>query len=125
MELDDPTGYGRIVRDAEGWVLRIVEHRDATPEELAIHEVNSGMYILPAAEALEILHGVGSDNDQQEVYLTDVIAGLRTRGAKVAASKVADPALVLGVNSQEERAGVERLMSGRCEGEKETDIRQQ
>ncbi len=55
MDLDDPTGYGRIVRDAAGSVLRIVEHRDASPEELAIHEVNSGMYVLPVPLALQIL----------------------------------------------------------------------
>ena len=62
--------------------LRIVEHRDATPAELALHEVNSSMYVLPVPEALEILRGVKSENDQQEIYLTDVIAGLRSRGAQ-------------------------------------------
>ena len=111
MELDDPTGYGRVVRDADGSVLRIVEHRDATPEELAIHEVNSGMYVLPAPLALEILAQVEADNDQGEVYLTDVIAGLQERGERVAASKVADPSLVLGVNSQDELAQAEALMA--------------
>jgi bifunctional UDP-N-acetylglucosamine pyrophosphorylase/glucosamine-1-phosphate N-acetyltransferase len=109
-ELDDPTGYGRIVRDGDGLVGRIVEHRDASPEELALREVNSSMYVLPVPAALEILKGVRSDNDQQEIYLTDVIAGLRARGARVAASKVVDPTLVLGVNSQEELAEAERLM---------------
>ncbi len=79
MELEDPTGYGRVIRGTDGSVLRIVEHRDATPEELTVCEVNSGMYVLPAGPTLEILSGVGVDNDQQEVYLTDVIAGLRGR----------------------------------------------
>jgi bifunctional UDP-N-acetylglucosamine pyrophosphorylase/glucosamine-1-phosphate N-acetyltransferase len=111
MDLDDPTGYGRIVRDADGTLARIVEHRDATPEELALHEVNSGMYVLPVPETLEILKGIKSDNDQNEVYLTDVIAGLRARGERVAACKVADATLVLGVNSQEELAEAERLMT--------------
>ncbi len=111
MDLDDPTGYGRIVRDADGSLARIVEHRDATPAELALHEVNSSMYVLPVPETLEILRGVKSNNDQQEVYLTDVIAGLRARGERVAACKVSDPSLVLGVNSQEELAEAERLMS--------------
>jgi bifunctional UDP-N-acetylglucosamine pyrophosphorylase/glucosamine-1-phosphate N-acetyltransferase len=111
MDLDDPTGYGRIVRDADGSLARIVEHRDATSEELALHEVNSSMYVLPVPETLEILRGVKSDNDQQEVYLTDVIAGLRARGERVAAYKVDDPWLVLGVNSQEELAEAERLMT--------------
>ncbi len=119
MELDDPTGYGRVVRDADGFLLRIVEHRDATPEELAVHEVNSGMYVLPARLALEILGGVRSDNDQGEIYLTDVVAGLRARGEKVAASKTADPTLVLGVNSREELAEAEAIMARRCRSEKQ------
>jgi bifunctional UDP-N-acetylglucosamine pyrophosphorylase/glucosamine-1-phosphate N-acetyltransferase len=110
MELEDPTGYGRIVRDASGSLLRIVEHRDATTEERAIREVNSSMYVLPAPQTLDILREVGPDNDQQEIYLTEVIAGLRFRGRKVAASKVADPTLVLGVNSPGELAEAERLM---------------
>ena len=117
MELEDPTGYGRIVRDEHGSLLRIVEHRDATPEELAIHEVNSGMYVLPVPLALEILEQVGTDNDQGEIYLTDVIAGLRARGEKVAASRVADPSLVVGVNSQDELAQAEALMNRRAGGE--------
>lgn len=125
MELADPTGYGRVIRGDDGSVLRIVEHRDATPEELAVREVNSGMYVLPAAPALEILSGVGTDNDQQEIYLTDVIAGLRGRGERVAASKVADPSLVLGVNSQEELAQAEALMAC-CQAEhRAADVRQQ
>ena len=113
MDLDDPTGYGRVVRGADGDVLRIVEHRDAGPEELTIHEVNSGMYVLPVPETLDVLAQVGSDNDQQEMYLTDVVAGLRARGERVCASKVADPSLVLGVNSPEELAQVEALMARR------------
>jgi len=110
MELDDPTGYGRVVRDGDGSLVGIVEHRDATPEQRAIREVNSSMYVLPVPEAMDILRQVGSDNDQAEIYLTDVIAGLRARGAKVGASRVADPTLVLGVNSQAELAQAEALM---------------
>ena len=111
MDLEDPTGYGRVVRDADGGVARIVEHRDASPEELALHEVNSSMYVLPMPETVEILSKAGSDNDQNEIYLTDVIAGLRARGRTVAACKVADPTLVLGVNSQDELAEVDRLLA--------------
>jgi bifunctional UDP-N-acetylglucosamine pyrophosphorylase / glucosamine-1-phosphate N-acetyltransferase len=113
MELTDPTGYGRVVRDASGDLVKIVEHRDATAGERDIHEVNSGMYVLPAPLALEILAGVGSDNEQGEIYLTDVIAGLRSRGCRVAACKTGDPTLVLGVNSREELAQVEELMKRR------------
>jgi bifunctional UDP-N-acetylglucosamine pyrophosphorylase / glucosamine-1-phosphate N-acetyltransferase len=114
MDLPDPTGYGRVVRDRSGDVARIVEHRDASPAERDITEVNSGMYVLPAPMALEILGEVGSDNDQGEIYLTDVIAGLRARGDRVAAFKAADASLVLGVNSREELALAEEIMVGRC-----------
>jgi bifunctional UDP-N-acetylglucosamine pyrophosphorylase/glucosamine-1-phosphate N-acetyltransferase len=125
MDLDDPTGYGRIVRDDDGSLLRIVEHRDATPEELTIHEVNSGMYVLPVPLALQILEEVGTDNDQQEIYLTDVIAGLRARGEMVGASKVVEASLVLGVNSLDELEQAEAIMAHRQEGEKPTDGCQQ
>jgi bifunctional UDP-N-acetylglucosamine pyrophosphorylase/glucosamine-1-phosphate N-acetyltransferase len=111
MDLEEPSGYGRIVRDRDGSLVRIVEHRDATPEELALHEVNSSMYVLPMPETARILERAGSDNDQGEIYLTDVIAGLRASGERVAVSKVADPTLVLGVNSQRELAEAERLMA--------------
>jgi len=111
--LDDPTGYGRVIRAADGSVARIVEHRDAGPEELAVHEINSGMYVLPVPLALEILEQVGADNDQGEIYLTDVIAGLRERGEPVSASTVADPSLVLGVNSRAELAEAEIRMRRR------------
>jgi bifunctional UDP-N-acetylglucosamine pyrophosphorylase / glucosamine-1-phosphate N-acetyltransferase len=87
-----------------------VEHRDATPAEREIREVNSGMYVLPAPLALDILREIGSDNDQREIYLTDVIAGLRARGERVSACKAHDAALVLGVNSREELALAEEIM---------------
>ncbi len=125
MGLPDPAGYGRVVRDETGDVVKIVEHRDATPAEREICEVNSGMYILPSPLALDILAEVGSDNDQGEIYLTDVIAGLRRRGERVAACKAQDASLLLGVNSREELALAEEIMArGRGEGagaEKPTD----
>ncbi len=113
MLLKDPSGYGRVVRGPDGSVLRIVEHRDADPEELAIREVNSGVYVLPAPLALEVLEQAGADNDQGEIYLTDVVAGLRARGQRVAAYQVGDPTLVVGVNSPEELTAAERLMLAR------------
>ncbi len=129
MELDDPTGYGRIVRDEDGSLLYIVEHRDASAQEREIREVNSGMYVLTAPLALEILAEAQADNDQGEVYLTDVIAGLRAQGVKVAASRVTDHTLVLGVNSREELAEAEALMMQRGGRDRQahgrTTVRQQ
>ena len=89
-------------------MLRIVEHRDASAEELAICEVNAGMYVLPAPESFELLRQTSMDNDQGELYLTDVVESLRAAGARVEASIVADPRLVLGVNSRVELADAER-----------------
>ncbi|GMA96119.1 bifunctional protein GlmU [Pseudolysinimonas kribbensis] len=98
--VDDPTGYGRIVRDADGRLARIVEQKDATPEERAITEINSATYVFAAARLRDELPRLGSDNAQGEKYLTDVIALLRASGAEVAAIPVAEPWIVEGVNDR-------------------------
>ena len=72
--VEDPTGYGRIIRDASGTVTAIVEQRDATPEQAAINEINAGIYAFDAQFLRESLASLGTDNDQGEVYLTDVLA---------------------------------------------------
>jgi bifunctional UDP-N-acetylglucosamine pyrophosphorylase/glucosamine-1-phosphate N-acetyltransferase len=90
-----------------------VEHRDATVDERAICEVNTGMFVLPVPLSLEILKTVGSNNDQGEIYLTDVIAGLIARGESVSAAVISDPRLVLGVNSPVELAEAERILGDR------------
>ena len=110
MEPADPTGYGRILRDPAGWVTRIVEHRDATEEERRVREVNAGMYVLPGRRALAVLEQAGTDNAQGEIYLTDVVAGLREAGGRVAAHVCADPTVTLGVNSRVELAEAQALM---------------
>jgi bifunctional UDP-N-acetylglucosamine pyrophosphorylase/glucosamine-1-phosphate N-acetyltransferase len=74
------------------------------------------MYVLPAPLALQILREVGAENDQGEIYLTDVIAGLRARGERVAACKAEDASLVLGVNTREELECAEGLMAERPQG---------
>lgn len=113
MRLADPTGYGRVIRDASGGVSRIVEHRDASAHERMVDEVNSGIYVLPAGETLEILRSVGQANAQGEVYLTDVIEGLVRRGRSVGAFAAPDPADVLGVNTRVELAQAEAIMKAR------------
>jgi len=98
--LADPTGYGRIKRGAGGELLSIVEQADATPEERAITEVNAGVYAFDVAALRSALGRLRSDNAQQEQYLTDVVAILRSDGLAVAAKHVDDATLVAGVNDR-------------------------
>ena len=103
MEPDDVTGYGRVVRDAEGRVQRVVETKvvgDATPEELAIREVNAGVYAFEGAALLAALGTLGSDNAQGEVYLPDVLPAIRAAGRPVMAHPIGDPDLTHGVDDR-------------------------
>lgn len=100
MKPDNPFGYGRIVRDEAGQVLRIVEQRDATAEEAAITECNSGFYCFDAKFLFEALGQVDSNNAQGEFYLTDVIAIGRAAGRAVMALESPDAQECLGVNSR-------------------------
>jgi bifunctional UDP-N-acetylglucosamine pyrophosphorylase/glucosamine-1-phosphate N-acetyltransferase len=105
--LDDATGYGRIVRDAAGHVRAIVEQKDASPEQLQIREVNSGLMAAPAGRLREWLLGLGRDNAQREYYLTDVVAGAVRAGDPVEATRCAGAAEVMGVNDKIQLAQVE------------------
>jgi bifunctional UDP-N-acetylglucosamine pyrophosphorylase/glucosamine-1-phosphate N-acetyltransferase len=99
--LEDPSGYGRVVRDAQGNVERVVETKapgDATAEEREIREVNTGIFCFDGGALLEALPQLTAHNAQGELYLPDVLSLLRADGAIVAAHVVDDPALVLGVN---------------------------
>jgi bifunctional UDP-N-acetylglucosamine pyrophosphorylase/glucosamine-1-phosphate N-acetyltransferase len=98
--LDDPTGYGRVLRDAEGGVAAIVEQKDATPEQRAIREVNSGIYAFDVAALREALTQVGTDNAQGEKYLTDVVGIARGRGLRVTPYLVEDLWQTEGVNDK-------------------------
>lgn len=113
MELENPFGYGRIVRDGAGEVARIVEQKDASPEEAAITECNSGVYCFDAKALFEALEQVGSDNAQGEFYLTDVLAISRAAGRPVLAYKTADPEQCLGVNSRRQLADATAVMQRR------------
>ena len=110
--LDDAAGYGRIVRDADGAVQAIVEHRDATEEQRAIGEFNAGMYVFDRALLGEALTDLDTDNDQGERYLTDVVAIARDRGATVGAT-VVDAELVAGVNDRVQLAEVSGVLRAR------------
>ncbi|BBX63156.1 bifunctional protein GlmU [Mycobacterium saskatchewanense] len=98
--LDDPAGYGRILRTQDDEVTAIVEHTDATPSQREIREVNAGVYAFDVAALRSALSRLSSDNAQQELYLTDVIAILRGDGLTVHARHVDDSALVAGVNNR-------------------------
>lgn len=100
MQMDNPFGYGRIIRDVVGNVERIVEQKDATPEEAAVTECNSGFYCFDARALFEALAKVDSNNAQGEFYLTDVLGICRRAGRKVLALRTEDPAECLGVNSR-------------------------
>ena len=102
--VEDPTGYGRIIRDASGTVTAIVEQRDATPEQAAINEINAGIYAFDAQFLRESLASLGTDNDQGEVYLTDVVAHAHRAGRSTSALVVADHWLVEGCNDRAQLA---------------------
>ena len=102
-ELDDPAGYGRVIRaggpDALA-VAGVVEHRDATPEQRAVREINAGVYVFDAAHLRAALATLGTDNDQGEIYLTDVVARAHSRGLSASALVVSDHWLVEGCNDR-------------------------
>ncbi|TRY24660.1 bifunctional UDP-N-acetylglucosamine diphosphorylase/glucosamine-1-phosphate N-acetyltransferase GlmU [Brevibacillus sp. LEMMJ03] len=109
----DPTGYGRIVRSETGEVLRIVEHKDATPSERAIREINTGIYCFDNQKLLKALAQVKNDNAQGEYYVTDCIGILRQAGEKVAAFEAVDPDETMGVNDRAQLAEAEAYMRRR------------
>jgi bifunctional UDP-N-acetylglucosamine pyrophosphorylase/glucosamine-1-phosphate N-acetyltransferase len=104
----DPTGYGRILRDGEGRIVGVREHRDCSPTELAIAEMNPGMYAARIDFLREALGGLRPDNDQGELYLTDVVA--RAQGEAVAVD--ADAATTVGINDRAQLAAVEDALYG-------------
>lgn len=111
--LDDPTGYGRILREADGAVSAIVEHKDADEAHLRIDEINSGMYAFDPAALADALGRLTTDNAQGEEYLTDAIALLRDRALTVAASVCADHHEILGVNDRVQLAEAAGIMRDR------------
>ena len=113
MKLAEPAMYGRIVRDHDGAVTRIVEAKDASDEEKRIDEVNAGIYVFEGAHLFDNLRSLGNTNAQGEYYLTDLLATLREGGQRVGALVVDDPVEALGVNSRSELARVENEIQRR------------
>lgn len=110
--LPDPTGYGRIVRDAQGQVQRIVEHKDASEQERSIQEVNTGILAAPTVKLIEWLSRLRNDNAQGEYYLTDIIGMAVGDGVPVQAAHAGAAWETLGVNSRAQQAQLERIWQG-------------
>lgn len=111
--MENPTGYGRIIRDEEGKVLRIVEQKDGTPDELAVQEINTGMYAFDSQKLWPCLTQLSDDNAQGELYITDVVGILVNAGERVSAYMTMDEDESLGVNSRVQLAEAERILRNR------------
>ena len=111
--VDDPTGYGRIRRDTQGRIVRIVEERDASPLERAGREINSGVYCIRAPFLFPALRQIGCDNAQGEQYLTDVVAVAVNDAQPVAHLTVANVEEISGVNTPDELARLETMLQNR------------
>lgn len=109
VKKNDPTGYGRIVRGDRGNIVAIVEHRDATPEQLRIDEVNTGIMAVDNDKLQQWLLKLNNDNAQGEYYLTDIVAMAVAEGLTVHGETVQDESSVEGVNSKQDLAGLERV----------------
>jgi UDP-N-acetylglucosamine diphosphorylase/glucosamine-1-phosphate N-acetyltransferase len=110
--LEDPTGYGRIVRGPRGDVQAIVEHKDASPDERAIDEINSGVIAFETGPLWQHIEQLSRRNVQGEYYLTDLVGIFVASGLTVSAYCVPDPWEVAGVNSREQLAELERIYDG-------------
>lgn len=111
--MPDPTGYGRVIRDTTGQVVKIVEQKDASPSELAVDEVNTGIYCFERAALLEALAEITCCNQQGEYYLTDVIGVLAGKHRKVWATPAKDYRQTLGINSRVQLAEAESIIRQR------------
>jgi bifunctional UDP-N-acetylglucosamine pyrophosphorylase/glucosamine-1-phosphate N-acetyltransferase len=113
MKLPEPGMYGRILRDADGTVTRIVEAKDASDDEKRIDEVNAGIYVFDGAHLFDNLRNLSPDNAQKEYYLTDLLKVIRDGGHRVGAVIADDPVEALGVNSRADLAQVENEIQRR------------
>lgn len=98
--VEDPTGYGRIIRSQEGWLERIVEEKDALEEERLVREINTGIFCVKAPYLIEGLKEIRSENAQGEYYLTDLVQIFREKGLRCSAHMVEDPVELMGINTR-------------------------
>jgi bifunctional UDP-N-acetylglucosamine pyrophosphorylase/glucosamine-1-phosphate N-acetyltransferase len=113
-ELIDPTGYGRVIRNSDGELLRIVEHKDATAEERSVHEINSGIFCFECEDLFPSLKMVDRRNVQGEYYITDVMEILRRKGKRTAVYRCDDRKRVIGINDLDQLRAAERML--KCNG---------
>ncbi|MCP4250797.1 MAG: bifunctional N-acetylglucosamine-1-phosphate uridyltransferase/glucosamine-1-phosphate acetyltransferase, partial [bacterium] len=113
--LDDPTGYGRIIRDDQGGLSAIVEHNDCTPEQLAVREVNPSYYCFAGRRMFEAMEQVGTDNAKGEYYITDAVKILIEAGHGRGAVAAVPPVEAMGINSRDDLAAVGRIMQDRIQ----------
>ena len=111
--LDDASGYGRILRDKEGHVTAIVEHKDATDEQRKIREINSGIYVFQSEKLFDGLRHITPDNQQKEYYLTDVFKYFWRNNFPVKAVIADDPVEIGGVNTPEQLEEARKILAGR------------
>ena len=116
-QLDDPQGYGRILRDADGAMIGIVEERDATYAQRQVQEINTGLMVCPAGLLSELLGQVQANNSQGEFYLTDIVALAVQGGHAVASVQAPQADEVLGINDKRQLAAAETLFRGRVADE--------
>ncbi|WP_449241035.1 bifunctional UDP-N-acetylglucosamine diphosphorylase/glucosamine-1-phosphate N-acetyltransferase GlmU [Desulfoscipio gibsoniae] len=111
--LNDPAGYGRVIRNTAGGIMKIVEQKDAAPAELAVSEINTGVYCFKAEGLFEALSEIRSDNAQGEYYLTDIIEYYIARGESVGAVIAGDAAEIMGINDRCQLAVAEKVLRRR------------
>lgn len=112
-EFDEPTGYGRIIRDKNNKVVSIIEEKDAKEEQKGIKEINSGIYCFNGEQLKDVLNKLDNNNSQKEYYITDAIEILNNEGYKVGGYKINDNDDIFGVNSRVQLAEAEKIMKGR------------
>jgi len=117
MTPEDPTGYGRVIRDHDGDIMAVVEERDATPEQLKFDEVNTGIIMADAARLRGWLDGLGCDNAKQEYYLTDIFALAHAERAPIRGVLAPDARDLQGANDRRQLAGLESRYRSRRAGE--------
>ena len=109
-DLDDATGYGRVIRDQDGSFAKIVEHKDANESERAIREINAGVYCFDSRKLFDALKKITNQNAQGEYYLPDTLAILKSEGESISCIKISDSNETLGINSRKQLADAEKIM---------------